>query len=60
MYSRLPSPNFPLHCSYIGCSVRTVALAKTRFVNLKEQNPEWLEVYYGPLLIGRMNSRKQT
>ena len=24
----------------------------------QEQNPEWLEVYYGPLLIGRMNTRK--
>jgi transposase InsO family protein len=23
-----------------------------------EQDPEWLEVYYGPLLIGRMNTRK--
>jgi putative transposase len=23
-----------------------------------EQDPDWLEVYYGPLLIGRMNIRK--
>jgi hypothetical protein len=23
-----------------------------------EQDPDWLDVYYGPLLIGRMNTRK--
>jgi hypothetical protein len=34
------------------------ALLAYEVVGFLETEPDWLEVYYGPLVIGRMNTRK--